>query len=643
MKLWVRLIVLVLGGLVAAALIGAGVLAFLVSRLDVRAEIERGVTEATGRQLTISGDVGVSYYPVLGLRAENASLANVEGGRAEAFAAIDNLSVGVEIAPLFRRQVDVRAIVLERPRIALEVDAEGQPNWILKPATTGEPAPPPQTGELPRFQLREMRIVDGELTFFDARRNAGWAVSDVDLTSAIRSLDDPIRVAGNVTYNEQQLRLDVTVGAPNAAMAGGVTPVELEINSDILTASFDGRTTAASGELQGAVRASGPSLRQLAAWGGAPITGGVGLERFAVSGELGIGGGQFAFSNAGFSLDLIRGRGDFILSELRNKPYVSGRLELFDLDVNPYLTGVAPPDAPADVEVGAASPESSPPRPLAEIATVEAAPRALDVETAPSETPLDLSGLHAINADLEITTAGMLFQHYQIDRSQMNVVINDGYMASTLHRLEFYGGTGSGRLEVDAREPVIRIVQELAAQGVDAQSFLTAAANFQNIEGRAELTYRLSTQGRSQSELISAADGLAHIEVVSGALRGVDIGGVSRTIRNVLNNELISPTARTPFQGFSATFSIADGVLASDDLSFNTPELRISGLGVFDLPQRRLDVRLAPRSLASGITIPFAMRGPWDRLGYDSDIRDRALREIQTRVRAVKAAELASR
>ena len=60
--------------------------------------------------------------------------------------------------------------------------------------------------------------------------------------------------------------------------------------------------------------------------------------------------------------------------------------------------------------------------------------------------------------------------------------------------------------------------------------------------------------------MIAAARGSAHIEVVSGALQGVDLGGVARTIRNALRGELIAPEARTPFQGFSATFAVADGV-----------------------------------------------------------------------------------
>jgi len=101
---------------------------------------------------------------------------------------------------------------------------------------------------------------------------------------------------------------------------------------------------------------------------------------------------------------------------------------------------------------------------------------------------------------------------------------------------------------------------------------------------------------------------------------------------------LIAPEARTPFQGFSATFAVADGVLASDDISFNTTDLRIPGIGVIDVGARRMDLRLSPRSPRGGVVFPFAIRGPWTQLSYASDMNDRAQTEILRRVREVEAA-----
>src|SRR5690606_28967744 len=130
---WKRIAMVVVGSLVALLIMGAGLLTYRVLRLVVRGEVERNVEAATDRDLTLKGAVGVSYWPVLGLKAQDVTLANVEGGRAPAFIAADEIDIGVELRPLLDRQVNVRRLVFQRPRVALEVDAEGQPNWLLRP------------------------------------------------------------------------------------------------------------------------------------------------------------------------------------------------------------------------------------------------------------------------------------------------------------------------------------------------------------------------------------------------------------------------------------------------------------------------------------------------------------------------------
>ncbi len=631
-----RWLIIILGALVALILLAAGALAYLVSRIDVRAEVERAIENATGRDVVIAGPTGVSFWPVLGLRAEDITIANVEGGRAPAFVSAGELDVGVELRPLLDRQVVVRNLVLQAPHIALEIDAQGRPNWVLtaRPSTTPSPAPAtprPPAVNAARTTLKSIRISDGEVSYFDARRGAGWVVGDVELRTALDGLDRPMNVEGSVRYADKPITLALSIAQPGAAMRGQITQLTLQMESELLNASFQGQTIAASGEVAGLVEATGPSLRQLAAWTGAPIAGEANLQAFRVSGRLAVGRGLYNFTNAAFTLDRIGGRGDFAVTQRGGKPYISGRLELFDFDLNPYLTGQATPEGQAPTTVAEAS------APTAQIAAVEAAPRALDVQNAAGQAPIDFSGLRSINADLELVTHAVLVQHMRVDASRLNLVLNDGFLAATLQNITLYGGSGHGRFEIDAREPATRMVQEFVLDRVDARSFLTDAINFSNIEGRAEVSLNLRARGATQSELLGALDGAAHIEVVSGTLHGVDLGGVARTIRNALRGELIAPEARTPFQGFSATFAIADGVLASDNLSFNTPDLRIPGIGVIDAPQRRLDLRLAPRSPRGGIVVPFAMRGPWTQISYTADISDRAQREILPRVRQVQA------
>ena len=467
------------------------------------------------------------------------------------------------------------------------------------------PPPSPPIIDASRTTLREVDITGGEVTYYDARHGSGWQVGEVNLTTALTALDQPMRVQGSIKYNDRPVRVDVTIARPGAAMRAQASPLTLNLQGDLISAAFEGQTLALSGELDGTVHAYGPSLRQLAAWVGAPFQGGVGFEHFDVTGQLGFGGGQFAFDNAQFVVDQVAGRGDFTVSERHGKPYLSGRLEVFDFDLNPYISGHTSTHAPPPTPTPAAPATTAPTTagqaqtmqtPTAQIVVVQPPDRAVDVAAAPAATPINFSPLQAFNADLELVTHAVIVSHTRVDSGRLTLVINDGYLAATMESMALYGGSGHGTFEIDARNPDANIAEDMVFDGIDAQGFLRDAVNFSNIEGRTEFSLNLQTHGSTQRDLIANANGRIHAEVVSGVLHGVDLGGVSRTISNALRGELIAPEARTPFLGLSANFAIAHGALASDDLSFNTTDLRIPGVGVIDLTTRRLDLRISPRS-----------------------------------------------
>ena len=165
-------------------------MAYLVYRLDVRGEVERAVENATGRDLTIDGDVGCEL--LAGARLARAEIRRSPTSKADArrrSSPLDEIDIGVELRPLLDRQVVVRRLVLQRPQIALEVDSEGKPNWMLTPRARrparrrrrGQPIP---ASISPARNLREVRVIDGEVSFYDARRGSGWVIGDADLSTA---------------------------------------------------------------------------------------------------------------------------------------------------------------------------------------------------------------------------------------------------------------------------------------------------------------------------------------------------------------------------------------------------------------------------------------------------------------------------
>ncbi|MDZ4778525.1 MAG: AsmA family protein, partial [Alphaproteobacteria bacterium] len=521
----------------------------------------------------------------------------------------------VALEPLVRqRRLDVHEFILVEPKVALEVDARGRPNWIFtRPAATPAPQQPSRRGRVETFSLHGMKVIDGRFSYANYKTRSAYLLEDVDAKADLDGMDAPLNVAGEATWRGQRTTVDLSIGVFRALTTGQATPLKASLGSTPLNATLDGELDVRTGGVSGDVTASGPSLRGLADWAGNSLGKGPGLETFSVTGRLTVGPRRYAFENAAIEIDQVKGRGDFLIEQGPTKPYLSGRLEIPSLDLNPYLV--------------ARTEESG-----VQVATVSQ----VDVK-APgwSELPISISGIKAINANLELTTGPLQILKTTLDRTQISFVLLDGYLAATMPELQMYGGAGTGRFQIDARSPEIVIRNELAVQKVDAQRFFTAAFGFTNLEGAAKIDWGLSGKGTNQKQLMSSLSGTGNFTFQNGALRGVNLGGVSRTIRNALRGEMVSPTARTPFSSFTATIKASDGVLATNNLVMVTPDARINAIGVIDMGARALDMRLTPR--LSGIAVPFRVSGGWTQIGYASDFLGRARPAIEARVRAVQA------
>jgi AsmA protein len=404
---------------------------------------------------------------------------------------------------------------------------------------------------------------------------------------------------------------------------------------------FEGVMQPGTSGVEGALTANGPDLRRLAAWGGNPIGEGENLKPFSVKGKFTYANHATAFNNAAVTLDAVSGRGDIVIETSSRKPLITGRLELAALDLNPYLSRVsaapAPPSAAAPA-VSAVPPKASGLQPV-------------DVrKVGYDETPLDYTGLRDFNVSLDLTTGVLQVQKLRIDRAQLNVQLIDGFLAASINTMELYGGKGQAKVRIDARAEPLRFEETLDVDGVRTLSFLSDALGFGNLDSTANLTLAMKAEGRSQADLIKTLSGSGAFYFADGAFKGVDFGGVTRTVKNVISGRIAGKDAQTPFTNFAATVQIAHGVVATRDFKLNGPRLLVNALGVIDMGGQSLDLRFTPRTVFSrkqsgeakvtGLPLPVRAIGPWTALKYKLDVTGSGKREEERDICAViKSAE----
>ncbi|OAN50650.1 hypothetical protein A6A04_17620 [Paramagnetospirillum marisnigri] len=625
-------IVLIIGALV--------VLPMLVPADRIKDEVVAGVKSATGRDLSIQGKVAVSVFPSLSVQVGNVALSNPPGYSSKDLVRLGAVDVRLKLMPLLGGKVEVDSFVLVDPVITLETDRQGKGNWVFDapPAAAGakpeakaegKPAAPSQAvasgGGLSDIRLGDVRISNARLTQIDGKTGTKQEVSEINLQLALKSLDSPFTAKGSLVWNAKKVEINAEVASLKAVMAGEASATSLSIASEPVKLGFKGSakggaTPGLTGDLDLAV----PSIRALAAWAGSPITmAGNGLGPLAITGKLAASPSQINFSQAAIGIDAIKSKGEVSVGIGGPKPVIKGRLDVEMLDLNPYL----PPEGAAQ-SGGKAAGEGK-----AGAGSQQAAAKG-----GWSDDPIDASGLKAAEVDFNLTCGGILVKKIKVGKSALKIALHDGRLAADLTELALYQGSGKGRVALDGSQPGVGLDASFQLKGLQAEPFLTDAADMDRLSGTGNFDITVAGRGKSQRQIISSLDGRGALAFLNGAIKGINLAAMVRNVATAFTGGSAS-NEKTDFAELGGTFTIAKGILTNNDLALKSPLLRVEGKGTVDLPQRSVNYRIDPKVVASlegqgggnaaGLVVPVLVTGPWDNLSYRPDLEALLKQNVQ--------------
>ncbi len=560
---------------------------------SLRGPMERAVSHALGRQVHVAGALHASLYPEIGLSAGDVSVANVEDGRAKVLAHAATLSVGAKLMPLFSRQVEITRLTLEEPEIHLEVDARGNPNWNFHFASSS-------SGERSKLSISGLKITGGSVSYFDARTGKTRALEKADVNLSLAALDQPAVFDLDAQYNGEKLTVTGRIDSPDSFTRKRPTMVLLDLKSRLLNLHFDGTVIGAT-QTSGTVQMSGPSLRELikGAAGAQVKTGGLGAFTFA--GAVASKDRVYALTHGEASLDGMHATLDLAVDMNGVVPGLKGNVSLDHLNLATYMVA------------GKAA----------------ATPKGWSTER------LSLTGLKDANADIGLGVGSLTLGKFVLSQTAGHVNLQDGKLAASLAHAGLFGGSMSGRLAVDATDAVPAIALKADISGVAMKTLLQSAIKVDRLEGTGALTMDVTGHGASQQAIMAGLRGTASVTVKNGAVRGVDLAAVARSVQNVLSGSLSMATsdrASTDFAEAGGSFTIANGVMHNSDFHLLNPFVRITGSGDIDLGQRTLNFRVEPKAVltregqggardASGLGVPFLVTGPWTKPSYKPDMK----------------------
>ena len=246
-------------GLVAAA----AVFLYTVDYNRYKGLIADAVTDATGRQLAIKGDLTIAISLLPELVVTDVTLANAPWASQPQMAHIGQLRVRLKLLPLLVRDVDITRIKLIDTDLLLETDASGQANWQFSSRDT------PRTGVGMRGVAVEQLAVE-RLAVTVPRGDTGSPPAHYNLDSLKLSgspAADSLTVALKGSSNGQPVALSGQTGPLKDLFAGLRFPLTLsgEVAGTAVTLHGEIANALTREGLDLTVQASGTDLATLGA------------------------------------------------------------------------------------------------------------------------------------------------------------------------------------------------------------------------------------------------------------------------------------------------------------------------------------------------------------------------------------------
>ena len=614
MKVLLRVVGVVLVVLVLVFVAAAIILPRVLKPAVYETRIEALVLQRTGRTLTIHGRVGLSFFPWLGVRLHQVALSNPQGFTPGTFASIRKAEVRVKLLPLLHRQVEVSKISLDGLTLNLVTNAAGQKSWAgLAGPPTHTAAPAPAPGASPplaqALSVAGLEVTDSDILWSNLQTGQRINLRAVKLTvgriaaghAVPINLYAKLQVARPALVTTVKLKAQVTWTATQTV----VRHVRLSVAGVAIKARATIKTTPVL-HLAGGIMVPDMNLRKLLTrLGMAPtFRDPQALTRVSIKARFAGTPDKIELTPLAVTLDQSHIQGRAALQTVGASSHYQIALSVDHINLDHYRS-------PATGAAGVA----------------RAGPQAQ-----PKASPLPTKALRGLNVDgalhiAQLTAFGMHLQQVVVTLGAHQGLVRLAPLSAGL-----YGGSFNGTLQYDARgpSPVVAVTEHLNQVAVGPM--LRDARVFDKFEGTGNIDGTITASGLTTEAMTRTLNGSAHIALVHGQIKGVNLGqivGQIEDVRAAFRGQAPAPSQpqagdHTDFSSLTATAQIANGVVHNQDLALAAPPLlNATGQGLVDLVHKSLSYALVLAGQAGGraFQIPVHVSGPFGGLSWRADLR----------------------
>ena len=568
--------------LVAVIAAGAAMLTlanYLISADGVRAQVLSELRVVTGLNPVLRGPITVSLFPAGRVSFDDVVLG--DGDKPPLTA--ERLTARLRFFPLLIGRVEIADVSLERPTIAVDIDAKGGSNWsaLIKILANSQK---PDAQRLPAFS--EMRIAGGTVILHDPAHKVSETLNDVELSLAWPSISRTFGTTGHFTWHDQPVDVSVTLGDFAAALAGNRSGIKLRLAGAPIKGAFEGAISLnPTLKIEGTLAADAASLRDALVWLGLnPLPGG-GFAHFAIKAQTNVMGGTIALT--GVNVELDRNTAEGVLTfAVDGRKTLQGTLAADTLDLSPYISTV-------------------------KLLTAN--------QREWSNGDITLDGLNGMDVDLRLSAGKLTVADAKIGRTAIGANLRGGHLVLTIVEAQAYGGVIKGSVTLANINAGVDVKSQLQFNDVDLGSTLGQLFGLHRIEGKGNLSFTAEGSGDTVLALTRTLSGSVNLAGENGALVGFNVEQLLRRLeRRPLGGLGEFRSGRTPFKKLIIALKIAQGMARVEEMTIIGPTVKVTLTGAASVPARALDLTgtaelvTADRPDARPFELPFMVRGSWD-------------------------------
>ncbi len=610
----IKWLLIAVGALFALFIVALFVIPMLVDVQKYKPQIEKQVSEATGRPFAIGGDLNLSIFPWVGVSLSDLHLGNPPGFTEKDLLSVQSFEVRVKLIPLLSKNIQVKRFIVKGPRIVLEKNKNGRANWqgIGKPSTEKkETAPEKKREGLPIESLTvgEFAITNGSLLWIDQTKKDRKEVSDLDVRVQDVSLDRPIQLALSASLDGKPLSLTGKVGPIGTEPGKGTMLLDLSIKAlKELTMDLKGQIVdpATRQEFDLAIQASTFSPRKLVE--------GLGQDFPVKTADPKV------LNSVAFKAKLKGNPKSVSISD--------GILELDDskLNFSAKARDFSRPDVAFDLNLDKIDLDRYRPPPSDKSAKEEAA------KPAPAKKKTDYTPLRKLGLNGTIRISELKAQGAKIEDVLLKVSGKNGLFRLDPFTLKLYQGNASSQGTWDVRQDIPQTKIALTAQSIQVNPLLKDVLKKDILEGTLKATLDIAMAGDDADKMKRTLNGKGDFLFNDGAIVGIDLAGMVSNVKATFGLAKRSgERPRTDFTELHSPITISNGVADTRQTSLASPLLRVLAEGKADLVKEILDFRVEPKFVGtikgqgdevqrSGVTVPVIVSGSFSEPKFRPDL-----------------------